>query len=130
MTDKPEICENIRKEREAAGLTQDEIAAQLGMKRTTYANWETRIEPKYSELKLIASILHIPVQKLVGEDVTFSDGNAQLMALMQINEARARVTMGYVAEIFAFQRGVLAKPVSDEMERQVSALVEGNIGEQ
>lgn len=123
-----QISKNIKQERLLAKKTQQEMADLLGIKRSTYANWEINTEPSYSDLKRIAGILGIDVRKLVGEDVPFTDANARQVALAIKTEARVTVTMSYVAEIFAFQRGALAETVRQDMERMVRNLLEETAG--
>lgn len=60
-----QICGNIRQAREAAGKTQQEIANLLGVKRTTYANWEEKTEPSITKIKEIAEILGVSFYDLI-----------------------------------------------------------------
>lgn len=59
-----QIAENIRRERISKGLSQQEMADKLGVKRSTYAEWEGKVEPKGSILLRIAEILGMPVTAL------------------------------------------------------------------
>lgn len=54
-----QIHERIKLEREKKGLSQEEIAALIGIKRTTYAYWE-EVTPKNEKIKLVAKALELP----------------------------------------------------------------------
>lgn len=55
------IYEKIRECRRNAGLTQEDAAKKLGIKRTTYANWETRKVPELEELGKLADLFNVPL---------------------------------------------------------------------
>lgn len=65
----------LRGLRMAAGLTQEQAAAALGVPRSTYAVWETgradrgRVTPPVSKLRPLAELFHVPVE-LVLDAVT------------------------------------------------------------
>lgn len=62
-----QIPENIRQARVSSGKTQKEMAHLLGVKRTTYANWEENTEPAIATIKDIAKILGIEFYSLIEE---------------------------------------------------------------
>lgn len=52
--------EGLRKRREQVGLTQSELAEQIGCSRVTVARWETnQAKPQGSHRRLLTSILAI-----------------------------------------------------------------------
>jgi DNA-binding XRE family transcriptional regulator len=62
--------ENLRKCREALGINAKDFAAQIGVKYTTYANYENvGSEPNYETLVKIATALHVSIDKLLGYKV-------------------------------------------------------------
>lgn len=63
-----QICENIRLARVSKGLTQQEAADLLNVKRSTYAEWERNIEPKRAMLTKIAEIFGMNISDLTGVD--------------------------------------------------------------
>ena len=75
-----QIGENIRRARVSKGLTQQQMADKLGEKRSTYAEWEGKVEPKGSVLLRISEILGITASSLTGnrqeEDQEFRPLNA------------------------------------------------------
>lgn len=59
----------IKKLRQDAGLSQQEVANKLGMARATYASLEVdRREPDLGELKAVADFYEIPLMELVAEE--------------------------------------------------------------
>ena len=59
----------IKKAREQAGLTQEELAGLIGISRTAIARYELgEIEPKIRNLIAIAEQLHVSVDYLLGID--------------------------------------------------------------
>lgn len=59
----------IRAARKKANLTQEELAAQIGVKRSIISKYETgSVEPSLSQLKKIATALDVSVVELLSED--------------------------------------------------------------
>ena len=65
-----QICTNIKQARIEAKKTQEEMAALLDVKRTTYANWEKNTEPNIITLQAIAKILSIELGELLNSDIS------------------------------------------------------------
>jgi transcriptional regulator with XRE-family HTH domain len=74
-----QIGVNIREARTSVGMSQDDLAKKLGVKRTTYANWEGKIEPTISVLKQIAKILDRNYIELI-------EGNGESGKLIMIKD--------------------------------------------
>lgn len=52
--------------REAAGMTQAQLARRLGVKRTTLAAWEEdRSEPRANKLSMVAGLLNVSIMWLL-----------------------------------------------------------------
>jgi transcriptional regulator with XRE-family HTH domain len=65
--------EKLREARKGAGLTQDELASQLGINRSTISKYESGIiDPPVSQLKKIQEILRVDWKSLV-DDYDSSD---------------------------------------------------------
>ncbi len=63
------IGKNLAFFRNMAGLTQQQVAEQLNLNRTTYTKYETGVsEPSFDTLKKIASIFDIDVATLIQDD--------------------------------------------------------------
>ncbi|MPM96902.1 LexA repressor [bioreactor metagenome] len=63
------IGEKIKKAREAAGLTQDDLANLCSFSRTSIVNWETgKRSIQLKNLELIAKALNVPVSDLAVDE--------------------------------------------------------------
>lgn len=63
------IAENIRFFRKQAGLTQDELAARFGSRKTLISNYEIgRNTPDIETLWELADIFDITIDELVGRE--------------------------------------------------------------
>jgi len=68
------IAKTLRAARQAAGLTQQDMAAQLGVCRSTYTYYETgRTQPDLESLAKICRVLGVSADSLLGLD---APGNA------------------------------------------------------
>jgi transcriptional regulator with XRE-family HTH domain len=54
-----QIHQKIEQARISAGLTQDEMAEKLGIKRTTYQYWE-QVTPSIDKINRVAEVLKLP----------------------------------------------------------------------
>ena len=53
---------NIRELRESAGLTQGELSAELGVKRSAVSMWEIgKSRPRTEDLPKLAEVLHCSI---------------------------------------------------------------------
>ena len=63
------IAENIRFFRKQAGLTQEELAARFGSRKTLISNYEIgRNTPEIETLSELADIFDITIDELVGRE--------------------------------------------------------------
>lgn len=59
----------IRELREHAGLTQDQIAAHMGVDQTAVHRWELgKAMPRAAKLPELAALLHCSIDQLYGRD--------------------------------------------------------------
>lgn len=57
---------NIRRFREAKGLTQEQLAERLNVTRQAVSNWETeKTQPDIDTLQRIAQVLEVSVEELI-----------------------------------------------------------------
>ena len=62
------LGERIRAARQAAGLSQEKLAEQLGLTRQAVTKWETgQSAPSTENLLRLAEVLGVPVTALLGE---------------------------------------------------------------
>ena len=60
------FCNNLKNCRRYAGKTQKEIAEELGVVESCYANWEQgRTEPSISSLRKLSVILDVSLDDLI-----------------------------------------------------------------
>lgn len=63
-----QFCENLKRARKDCGLKQKQIAQQLQVVESCYANWEQgRAEPNISMLRKLSKILNVSVDDLLNE---------------------------------------------------------------
>lgn len=64
------LNENIRAARKAKGLSQEELAARLGVVRQTVSKWEQKLSVPDSDLLIsLSEVLETPVSMLLGETI-------------------------------------------------------------
>jgi len=89
------LSSNLKEQRKAKGITQEEFAAKLHVVRQTVSKWETGLSaPDAETLIQISDVLEVPVEVLLGETVVFSEGQTEVAAIAEkltvINEQLAR----------------------------------------
>ena len=95
--DQATLGDRIAAAREAAGLTQAELAQRLGVRRPTLRDWEDdRAEPRANRLQMLAGCLGVSLRWLMtgeGEDPPLASGTAAALpasvAAQLVNEVRA-----------------------------------------
>lgn len=91
------IGEKIRQERKRNRLTQEELAAQMGVSIKTLQRWETEERsPRTKELKKLSEILGTSVEYLMGEAVEKEDTNEETISEYtkeQVNNKQGMATM-------------------------------------
>ena len=61
-----QFCTNLKNARRESLLTQKEVAKQLGVVESCYANWEQgRTEPSISSLRKLSGIFQLSVDELL-----------------------------------------------------------------
>ena len=86
----PDLGDKLKEERKKRNLTQADMAARLGMKRSTYSLYESgKREPNIDSLQEIASKLGTTLDELVGweKDKTIEENiiNSPIVAQMMID---------------------------------------------
>ena len=63
------IAENIRRYREAANMTQEDLAVKVGVVRSTVTQWETGwSQPRMGKIGKLAEVFHVSVSDIVSND--------------------------------------------------------------
>ncbi|NGM46487.1 helix-turn-helix domain-containing protein [Rhodobacter sp. SGA-6-6] len=107
--------------REAAGLTQEEMAQRLGVRLTTVQAWEEDMaEPRGNRLQMLAGMLNVSLTWLLtaeGDGLdTPADGGARgaAEALAELRRLRARAA-GLAEDLARVEKQLL-----DAMQREVA----------
>lgn len=81
------LLEHIRQARKSRGLTQAELAEQLGLSEMTVRRWESgQRSPRMEEIQKLAVVLGVPVTELL------SDSSAELPPMVQIIPTQEKST--------------------------------------
>ena len=89
-----ELGDNIRKARKKMGLTQEELASQIGVTSQAVSRWESGAGmPDISIIVPLARVLKVSTDTLFGYEELNQD-NAQYMELMKILEEKERGAIG------------------------------------
>ncbi len=60
------FCKNLKEARKLRNLTQKEVARELGVVESCYANWEQgRSEPSIEMLRKLSAILSVGLDELI-----------------------------------------------------------------
>ena len=64
------FCHNLKMARQAAGLTQKQVALRLDVVESCYANWEQgRAEPNVDMLRKLGKLFNISLEDLINDDL-------------------------------------------------------------
>lgn len=76
-----DFSERVKKLREDAGLTQEELAAKLGVSRPAVGMWENkRSRPRLDKMNQLSDLFGVPVSELLGERQVV--GSSRLVPLL------------------------------------------------
>ncbi len=79
--------------REAAGLSQEELAARLGVRLETLAGWEDDVaDPRANRLQMVAGMLNVSIMWLLTGEGEGLDGPVEPMAEQALETVRETVT--------------------------------------
>ena len=89
--------ERLRNAREAAGMSQQQMASRLGVKGSTVNNWEAgKEDPRANRLQMIASLLNVPLMWLLAGSQNVPDPATYLdsaqMARQKLAEVNGKMT--------------------------------------
>jgi transcriptional regulator with XRE-family HTH domain len=78
--------------REAAGLSQAQVAEKLGLHQTSYADWERHpVALRPEQLKTLAELFGVTVEALLDEQKTTPRGNGPAGKLRQVFERASQL---------------------------------------
>lgn len=96
-----DFSERVKKLREDAGLTQEELAAKLGVSRPAVGMWENkRSRPRLDKMNQLADLFGVPVSELLGErQVVGASKLVPLMGYTHMGEAVDEDTCDRMVEV-------------------------------
>lgn len=96
-----DFSERIKKLREDAGLTQEELAAKLGVSRPAVGMWENkRSRPRLDKMNQLSDLFGVPVSELLGErQVVGASKLVPLMGYTHMGEAVDEDTCDRMVEV-------------------------------
>jgi transcriptional regulator with XRE-family HTH domain len=84
---RPPFGERLRALREAAGLSQQQVADKLGMTQTAYAWWERNpVALRPDQLQSLAAALNLSVEELIGTNGSKKRGSGPVGKARQMFE--------------------------------------------
>ncbi len=72
------VGDNIEKLRNSLHLNQEEMAEKLGITRSSYAKYETKITPPLNVILKISKVFNISVDELIGNNYNDDNNNAPI----------------------------------------------------
>ena len=96
-----DFSERVKKLREDAGLTQEELAAKLGVSRPAVGMWENkRSRPRLDKMNQLSELFGVPVSELLGErQVVGASKLVPLMGYTHMGEAVDEDTCDRMVEV-------------------------------
>jgi transcriptional regulator with XRE-family HTH domain len=82
---RPAFGQRLHEQREAAGLSQQQLADKLGMSQRAYAHWERRpVALRPDQLQSLASALSLPVEALLANGESKKRGSGPAGKMRQL----------------------------------------------
>ncbi len=105
--------------REAAGMTQAQLARRLGVKKTTVRGWEEDLsEPRANKLSMMAGLLNVSIMWLLTGEGDGMDGPAR-------ETTEAQDLAGILGELRAIRADMrITAERAARLEKRLRALVE------
>lgn len=111
-----QIHQKIEQARVSAGLSQEEMAEKLGIKRSTYQYWEKKT-PKIESVRAVARVLGLPESYFLGVTT-----NQNQIKPPSGDEAVIAVLISRVAELLADKNGTSSVVESQKMKKDAESL--------
>ncbi len=89
---RPPFGERLHALREAAGLSQQQVAKKLGMKHSAYAWWERHpVALRPEQLRKLAKVFNVTVENLVGADEVKKRGTGPAGKMRKVFEEASKL---------------------------------------
>ena len=107
---RPVFGERLNALREAAGLSQAQVADKLGIAQRTYSHWERRpVALRHDQLEALAGALGITLAELVGAPEAKSRGSGPAGKLRQVFESASKLPRHQQAKVSEFVEAFVAQ---------------------
>lgn len=88
--------------REARGLTQAQVAEELGITQTAYALWERRtVALKPEQIEKVAEVLGVPIESLFGKEEKAASRGGSVGKLQRLLEAASSLPRSQQQKLLA-----------------------------
>jgi transcriptional regulator with XRE-family HTH domain len=116
-----QVHEKIRQARVSAGLSVEELAEKIGVKRTTYQYWE-EVTPSLAKIRKVAKALGIPAETFIGVPM-HEELNQTIQNLndnLEKTTATTIVLVTMVTELEMKSTGLSLNEVQMKMEKAIN----------
>lgn len=94
------LSENIIQARKALGLSQEQLAEQVGVSRQSISKWETgQSAPELEKLVLLSQIFGLSTDALLGKEAEAAPEPAPVQDYVRANLLRRLFTLGWVTAL-------------------------------
>ena len=95
-----ELSENILQLRKALGLSQEQLAEQVGVSRQSISKWETgQSAPELDKLVRLSQVFGVSTDELLGKEAQAAAETSRIQDYVQANLLRRFVTLGWVTAL-------------------------------
>jgi transcriptional regulator with XRE-family HTH domain len=107
---RPAFGERLHVLREAAGLSQQQVASKLGMKHSAYAWWERHpVALRPDQLQMLAEVFGVSVEELIGSDDPKKRGAGPVGKMRRIFEEASKLPRSQQRQISAVVEALIAR---------------------
>jgi transcriptional regulator with XRE-family HTH domain len=104
----------IRRLRKQKRLTQKELSDMLGIKQTTYSDWESgKTEPKINVLVRFAELYHTTTDKLLGVDFFRTEGTIDSFANVDLTN----LSNFSIEQMYSLKKSILIDLLRNGVEK-------------
>ena len=113
--ERPTFGQRLHALRESAGLTQQQIADQLGMSQRAYSHWERRpVALRPDQLQNLAAALSLPVEELLGHGESKKRGAGPVGKMRYLFEAASGLPRSQQQKVIALLEAFVAQHLSHQ----------------
>ena len=99
---RPAFGQRLHEQREAAGLSQQQLADKLGLSQRAYSHWERRpVALRPDQLHSLAAALNLPVEALLANGENKKRGSGPAGKMRQLFEAASKLPRSQQEKILA-----------------------------